>query len=163
MTEDKFIDDINRHIGIIHKICNIYFNVPDDRQDATQEILYQLWRSYPAFKGNAKFSTWMYKVALNTAITYAKKSSRAPRNNILPEHYNQLADSTERNNTNEKMAFLYGAINKLSGMDKAITLLYLEDNSYDEISAITGLTKGNVSVRLVRIKKNLKEQLKNIM
>jgi RNA polymerase sigma-70 factor, ECF subfamily len=61
------------------------------------------------------------------------------------------------------MAFLYGAINKLSGMDKAITLLYLEDNSYDEISAITGLTKSNVSVRLVRIKKNLKEQLKNIM
>src|SRR5947207_2815772 len=101
MTEDTFIDDINRHIGIIHKICNIYFNVPDDRQDATQEILYQLWRSYPAFKGNARFSTWMYKVALNTAITYAKKSSRALRNNILPEHLHQLADNNERNSTHE--------------------------------------------------------------
>ena len=163
MTENKFIDDINRNIGIIHKICNVYFDRADDRQDATQEILYQLWRSYPAFKGNAKFSTWMYKVALNTAITYAKKSNREPRNNMLPEHYNQLADNNEQNNTNEKMAFLYGAINKLSGMDKAITLLYLEDNSYDEISTITGLTKSNVSVRLVRIKKNLKEQLKNII
>jgi RNA polymerase sigma-70 factor (ECF subfamily) len=71
----------------------------------------------------------MYKVALNTAITYAKKSSREPRKNMLPENYNQLADNNEQNNTNEKMAFLYGAINKLSGIDKAITLLYLEDNS----------------------------------
>jgi len=163
MTEDKFIEDINRNIGIIHKICNIYFNVPDDRQDAAQEILYQLWRSYPAFKGNSKFSTWMYKVALNTAITYAKKSSREPRKNLLPENYSQAADDNEQNSTNEKMTFLYSAINKLSGMDKAITLLYLEDNSYDEISTITGLTKSNVSVRLVRIKKNLKEQLKNII
>ena len=163
MTEDKFLDDINRNIGIIHKICNIYFNVPDDRQDAAQEILYQLWRSYPAFKGNAKFSTWMYKVALNTAITYAKRSRREPRKEIIPEHYNQLAEINEQNNTNEKMAFLYGAINQLSEMDKAITLLYLEDNSYDEIASITGLTKSNVSVRLVRIKNNLREQLKYIM
>ena len=60
MPEDKFIDDINRNIGIIHKICNVYFTGPDDRKDAYQEILYQLWKSYPGFKGDAKFSTWMY-------------------------------------------------------------------------------------------------------
>lgn len=75
LTEDKFIDDINRNIGIIHKICNVYFSDADDRKDAYQEILYQLWRSYPGFKGDAKFSTWMYKVALNTAITWSKKGS----------------------------------------------------------------------------------------
>ena len=163
MPEDKFIEDINRNIGIIHKICNVYFNVPDDRKDAYQEILYQLWKSYPGFKGDAKFSTWMYKVALNTAITYAKISGRELGKERLPANYNQLTENSEQNNVNEKLTFLYGAINALSGMDKAIILLYLEDNSYDEISTITGLTKSNVSVRLVRIKKNLKEQLKNII
>ena len=163
MPEDKFIDDINRNIGIIHKICNVYFNGPDDRKDAYQEILYQLWKSYPGFKGDAKFSTWMYKVALNTAITYAKISGRELGKERLPENYNPLTENSEQNNINEKLTFLYGAINALSGMDKAIILLYLEDNSYDEISTITGLTKSNVSVRLVRIKKNLKEQLKNII
>ncbi|MDO6430445.1 sigma-70 family RNA polymerase sigma factor [Flavitalea sp. BT771] len=163
MTEDTFIDDINRNIGIIHKICNVYFNVPDDRQDAFQEVLYQLWKSYPGFKGDAKFSTWMYKVALNTAITYAKKSRKEPRKEIIPEHYEQIAEMNDQHSEAEKMAFLYGAINKLSAMDKAITLLYLEENSYEEISAITGLTKSNVSVRLVRIKKNLKELLKNLI
>ena len=163
IPEDKFIDDINRNIGIIHKICNVYFNGPDDRKDAYQEILYQLWKSYPGFKGDAKFSTWMYKVALNTAITYAKISGRELGKERLPENYNPLTENSEQNNINEKLTFLYGAINALSGMDKAIILLYLEDNSYDEISTITGLTKSNVSVRLVRIKKNLKEQLKNII
>jgi RNA polymerase sigma-70 factor (ECF subfamily) len=163
ITEDKFIDDINRNIGIIYKICNIYFTGPDDRKDACQEILYRLWRSYPGFKGDAKFSTWLYKVALNTAITHAKKSSRELGKEKLPENYIELTEVNEQNGIDEKLTFLYAAINTLSGMDKAITLLYLEDNSYDEISAITGLTKSNVSVRLVRIKKNLKEQLKNII
>ena len=105
----------------------------------------------------------MYKVALNTAITYAKKSSRQLGKEMLPENYGQLAESNEQQYVNEKMALLYAAINKLSEIDKAITLLYLENNSYDDIAAITGLTKTNVSVRLVRIKKALKEALKNII
>jgi len=162
LTEDIFIDDLNRNIGIIHKICNIYFNKPDDRQDACQEILYQLWKSYPAFKGEARFSTWMYKVALNTAITYARKGSREPRKEVLPDNFNHPIENNEQRDINEKMSFLYSAINGLSGMDKAITLLYLEDNSYDEIAGITGLTKTNVSVRLVRIKITLKEKLRTI-
>ena len=163
ITEKKFVDDINCNMGIIHKICNIYFVAPGAREDACQEILYQLWKSYPAFKGDAKFSTWMYKVALNTAATYAKKSSRRLGKEIYPENINQLAESNDQPRINDQMHFLYAAINELSVMDKAITLLYLEDNSYDEIAAITGITKTNVSVRLVRIKKSLKEKLKNII
>ncbi|MEO6720682.1 MAG: sigma-70 family RNA polymerase sigma factor [Ferruginibacter sp.] len=162
ITEDQFVEDINRNIGIIHKICNIYFIVPADRQDACQEILYQLWKSYPAFKGEAKFSTWMYKVALNTAATYAKRSSRQLGHEMLPGNLH-LTETNEQQHINEQMGFLYAAINELSVMDKAITLLYLEDNSYDEIAAITGITKTNVSVRLVRIKKNLRDKLKNII
>jgi RNA polymerase sigma factor (sigma-70 family) len=160
---DKFVSDINNNIAIIYKICNIYFIYADDRKDAYQEILYQLWKSYPGFKGDAKFSTWMYKVALNTAITYSKKGSREYSTDTLGENWDQLADSDERQHVNERMAMLYAAINTLNVTDKAITLLYLEDNSYDEIAAITGLTKTNVSVRLVRIKKSLKEKLKNII
>jgi len=161
VTEDKFVEDINRNIGIIHKICNVYFNSQYDRQDASQEILYQLWKSYPGFKGESQFSTWMYKVALNTAITYAKKSDRKPRKEMAPD--NVISEGNEQYHINEKMRWLYAAINSLSEIDKAITLLYLENKSYDEIAIITGLTKTNVSVRLVRIKKSLKEKLKNII
>jgi len=163
ITEDKFVEDINQNIGVIHKICNIYFGDADNRKDACQEILYQLWRSYPGFKGDAKFSTWMYKVALNTALTYSKKGSREVPTDMQTGNWEQLAAGNEQQPLNERMALLYAAINTLSVTDKAITLLYLEDNSYDEIAEITGLTKTNVSVRLVRIKKTLKEKLKNII
>ena len=163
VSEDKFVGDINENAGIIHKICNIYFTSLHDRQDAYQEILYQLWRSYPAFKGDSKFSTWMYKVALNTAISYMKKSNRVRSDAILPGQLEHLAESNREQGTHEKMQMLYTAINALSEIDKAITLLFLEDKSYEEISSITGITKTNVSVRLVRIKKSLKEKLKNII
>jgi len=163
ITEDKFVEDINQNIGIIHKICNIYFVDADDRKDACQEMLYQLWRSYPGFKGTSKFSTWMYKVALNTAITYSKKGNREVPTDMQAGNWEQLAAGNEQQHINERLALLYAAINTLSVTDKAITLLYLEDNSYDEIAEITGLTKTNISVRLVRIKKALKEKLKNII
>jgi RNA polymerase sigma-70 factor (ECF subfamily) len=163
ITGDKFVADINQHIGIIHKIVNIYFNETDDRKDACQEILYQLWRSYPRFKGDAKFSTWMYKVALNTAITYFRKSNRERPTDLSTNNWNQIADGNEHQAASENLALLYTAINTLTVTDKAITLLYLEGNSYDEIAEITGLSKTNVSVRLVRIKRSLKEKLKNII
>jgi len=163
VTEDKFVDDINQNMGIIHKICNIYFSDADDRKDACQEILYQLWRSYPGFKGDAQFSTWMYKVALNTALTYSKKGNREVPTDMQAGNWEQLAARNEQQHIKERMAVLYAAINTLTVTDKAITLLYLEDNSYDEIAEITGLTKTNVSVRLVRIKRTLKEKLKNII
>ena len=161
--EEFFLDEVNKNMGIVHKVANIYFSNPEDREDARQEILYQLWKSYPAYKGDAKFSTWMYKVALNTVITYVKKSNKILGKEMLPENYSLVADHNEHAHIDEKLNFLYSAINILSRIDKAITLLYLEDKSYDEISAITGLTKSNVSVRLVRIRVTLKEKLKNII
>lgn len=163
ITEDKFVEYINKNIGIIHKICNIYFNNADDRKDAHQEILYQMWKSYPVFKGSAKFSTWMYKVALNTAITYSRKGNRELAAHMLSGSWSQIADTNKQQHINERMTLLYAAIDTLSLTDKAITLLYLEGNSYEEIAEITGLTISNVSVRLVRIKKSLKEKLKNII
>src|SRR5687767_11135874 len=146
--EDRFLTDINQNIGIVHRVCNSYFMYDkEDREDVFQEIMYQLWRSYPNFHGDSKFSTWMYKVALNVAITHVKKSIRISGNEKLTEKYEQIAESNEQIHAEERMNHLYAAINTLSDVDKAIILLHLEENGYDEIASITGLTKTNVSVR----------------
>ena len=163
IQEEIFLKEVNKNIGIIHKVANIYFSNAEDREDVRQEVLYQLWKSFPAYKGNAKFSTWMYKVALNTAITYIKKSSKILHKEILSGNYALLVETNEQAEVNEKLNLLYNAVTTLSSIDKAIMLLYLEDKSYDEIAVITGLTKSNISVRLVRIRLALKEKLKNII
>ncbi|MEO6167522.1 MAG: sigma-70 family RNA polymerase sigma factor [Chitinophagales bacterium] len=159
---DQFLKDLNQNIGIVHRVCTtFFFNDWGEREDVLQEIMYQLWKSYPHFNGASKFSTWMYKVSLNTAITHVRKSKRAPEKEKLTDKYNQIAESNEQLHTEEKMKLLYAGIHTLSAIDKSIILLYLEENSYDEIASITGLTKTNVSVRLVRIKKSLEEKLKS--
>jgi RNA polymerase sigma-70 factor (ECF subfamily) len=158
--ESTFLADLNKNIRSVHRVCHTYFpwNAVE-REDVFQDIMYQLWKSYPQFKGESKFSTWMHKVALNTAITHIRKSTRAPRSAELPELMADDPDMNERMHEEEKVQLLHKAISTLTDIDKAIILLHLEDQDYDEIAAITGLTKTNVSVRLVRIKRALKEQL----
>ena len=159
LLEQKFIDDINKNLGIVHKVANIYFVNSEEREDVIQEMLYHLWKGYPGFRGNSKFSTWMYKVCLNTAITYLNKSKR---NKHLPLSYKHLQIGDEGNSAlGDTMLLLHKAIGDLSKINKAIILLYLEEFSYDEIARITGFSKSNISVRLVRIKKKLEEELKS--
>jgi len=157
--EAQFIRELNQHTGIIHRVCRIYFTDPVDRQDVFQEIVYQLWKSYPSFKGESKFSTWMYTVALNTAFSQIRKEKRSIQQEPLHDHLSEITPY-QPSDMEEQMKHLYSAIDTLSMVDKAIVLLYLEDNSYEEIAAVTGLTKTNVSVRLVRIKRKLEEKLK---
>jgi RNA polymerase sigma-70 factor (ECF subfamily) len=156
--KDSFIAEINQHIGIAHKICRLYFTDADDREDAMQEMMYQLWRSYGTFDRRSKFSTWMYRVCLNTALTYKRKDKKE-KHEILSEKHDQIADFTS-NHKEETVRLLLTIIAKLSPLNKAIILLYLEDMSYEEISSVTGLSKSNVSVRLVRIKKELELEMK---
>ena len=158
-TEISFLANLNQNMGIVHQVCHTYFRRDGvEREDVFQDIMYQLWKSYPQFKGESKFSTWMYKVALNTAITHIRRSTRAPRNA-------ELTESVARGPINEHMCqaeevhLLHEAIAALNDIDKAIILLHLEDQNYDEIASITGLTRTNVSVRLVRIKRALKDYL----
>jgi len=158
--EDEFLKELNQNIGIIHRVCNVYLNNPDEKKDLFQEIIYQLWKSYPGFNRGSKFSTWMYKVAMNTAISQIRKSSRSIKEEPYPDHLNEISALNEEADPEEKMKMLYAVINLLSPIDKAIILLYLDDNSYGQIAAITGFTKTNVSVRLVRFKKQLEKQLK---
>lgn len=155
--DSNFLEVINQNIGIAHKVCRIYFQDADEREDLLQEMMYQLWRSYPRFDGHSKFSTWMYSVCLNTALTYKRKTVKHKVERLSESHH-QIAEQHTGTN-HEDIRLLYDAIATLSSLNKAIILLYLENMSYDEIASITGLTKSNVSVKLVRIKKELELRL----
>ncbi len=153
-----FIGEVNQHLGIAHKVCRIYVHDEDERKDLLQEMMYQLWKSYPKFDKRSKFSTWMYSVCLNTALTFKCRSGKLGTESISLMHH-EIADRSQLDDR-ETMNVLFEAISLLSPLNKAIVLLYLESMSYEEIAAITGLTKSNVSVKLVRIKKELEKILK---
>ncbi len=156
--DDVFIQQINQNLGIAHKICRVYFTDADDREDVVQEMMYQLYKSYRSFDGRSKFSTWMYSVCLNTALTYRRKDIKQKYEPLTTSH-DQLADPPA-SSKDEEISMLFTAIATLSSLNKAIILLYLEDMSYEEIADITGLSKSNVGVRLVRIKKDLETEMR---
>lgn len=156
---DIFVSLLSDNKGIIHKVCNIYCNTSDEKKDMMQEITLQLWRAYPNFNEKAKFSTWMYRIALNTAITNIRKSKRSPLLEALSEKQYRLPEKEDIPNMDYEVNMLYKAIAKLNDIDKGIILLYLEKKSYSEIGEITGLTEKNISVKIVRIKKKLKKMM----
>ncbi|MCL3779957.1 sigma-70 family RNA polymerase sigma factor [Prolixibacteraceae bacterium JC049] len=147
---------VTQNQGIIHKVCSIYCDSEEDRKDLFQEILAQLWKSFPSFRSESKFSTWMYRVALNTAITSFKRGKRKPDQTPMESHF-QIADEGYDTEMEEQIKMMYKAISKLSGIEKSITLLYLEDRPYEEIAEITGITQNYVRVKMNRIKKKLKK------
>lgn len=149
-----FIKNIEQNQLIIHKISNLYFDTYEDREDYFQDVVYNAWKSYPNFEGKSKFSTWLYKVSLNTALKKLRSRKTKPVLINVENYNNDL--SAEENCYEEKVTFLYNAINKLDDLDKSITMLYLDKLSYKEISEITGLTETNVGVKINRIKQKLK-------
>jgi RNA polymerase sigma-70 factor, ECF subfamily len=156
LNQAQFIELINQHQQIIHKVCHVYVSNAAERQDVFQEVLLQAWKSIDNFKGNAKFSTWLYRVALNTAITFYRKEKKSPivlSDKIFTDQIDEQ-DATKI----EQSQFLYAAIAELNNIDKALVLLYLEDYSYDEIGEIIGITANNVGVKMNRIKTKLKTQ-----
>lgn len=159
-SKQKFIKDIKENEGIIYKVSRLYTNTAEDQKDLFQEIVYQLWKSHGSFKENSKISTWIYRVALNTAISNLKKEkrkeTRVTLDNFLLNHPYEIDTETE-----ERIALLYAHIKKLSIVERGIILLHLEGKNYDEIAAITGFTKTNVGTRLGRIKQKLKSQINN--
>lgn len=151
--KEAFLRQINENIGIAHKVSRIYFDEVEEREDVIQEMMYQLWRSFETFDGKSKFSTWMYRVCLNTALTYRRKHGKQKHEPLTSGH--SAIEEQKGSDKEESISLLYRAISQLNEINKAIVLLYLEDLSYEEIASITGLTKSNVSVRIVRIKKEL--------
>lgn len=149
MDESQFLALINEHQGIIHKICRIYRDIREDREDLFQEITFQLWKSHQTFKNEAKRSTWIYRIALNTAIaTFRKKKHAVEYCPVLPDFAEEQPD--------EALALrqerLFTALKQLNDGDKAIITLYLEDLSYQQIAEITGISENYVGVKLNRIK-----------
>ena len=155
--EKEFLQIIKKNQGIIHKVCNIYCDDQDDRNDLFQEIVAQLWKSFPSFREESKFSTWMYRVALNTAITTFKKTKRRPDQNRLTYENFQVKDENYDTETEEEIKNLHLAVAQLTGIEKSIVLLFLENKKYEEIAEITGITQNYVRVKMNRIKKKLKK------
>lgn len=157
--ENQFEKDILEHEALIHKVCRIYAYTTADRQDLFQEIVIQLWKSYAKFGGRSRFSTWLYRVAINTAITSLRKqkdfiTSYEP--DALPSHQADDTDTDE-----EQWQELTTAIEKLNDVEKAIVMLYLEDRSYEEMEEILGINQGNLRVKMTRIKDKLRKLTKN--
>jgi RNA polymerase sigma-70 factor (ECF subfamily) len=158
-TDKHFLELIHRHQSILHKICFAYCANPPEREDLQQEIVLQLWRSYPSFQGKSQFSTWMYRVALNTAI------NRTTKPNIFSDSpkANEVAyDPGDDYDLSEEIRMLHKAIARLKKVDRAIILLWLEELSYKEIAETIGITEKNVSVRIVRVKNRLAEIIKKL-
>lgn len=155
--ESEFSELIQKNQGIIHKICRIYTINEEDSQDLFQEIVLQLWKSYKSFKGNSKFTTWMYRVALNTAITLFRKSNRKIDTQEIDQNLYKISQDTDYTDKQEQINNLYDAIKKLSEIDRALVLLYLDDLPYKDIAETLGITEVNARVKMKRAKIKLKE------
>jgi RNA polymerase sigma factor (sigma-70 family) len=153
-TENIFLTLINQHKAIIHKISKMYMNGVEEQQDLFQEIVLQLWKGYPTFKGNSKFTTWMYRVSLNTALIYFKKDNRKVDKTPLDENIDVI-DINESEGKEEKLAYLYTAVQELNVVEKALIFLFLENQSHREIAENLGISEVNARVKLNRTKEKL--------
>lgn len=156
--EKEFTRIIRENEGLIFKVTSIYTDNKLDQQDLYQEIVYQLWRSFDSFQGASKLSTWIYRVAMNTAITQGRKRKKRGEGHF-PEHLVTLEADTSDRVFEERLEMLYVHINQLNKLEKGIILLFLEGLNYEEIADITGLSVSNVGTRLSRIKQKLKSQM----
>ena len=152
--ELKFTQTIREHKGTIYTVCYMFSNNPQEVADLFQEILINLWKGFPKFRGDSNVRTWIYRVSLNTCISYERKESLNKDTLPLKMDINLFDDSDE---DSKQVQMLRTRISKLGPFDRAIVLLWLENLSYDEIGAIVGISAKNVSVRLVRIKDQLKK------
>ena len=157
----EFTELIEQNQGVIFKVSRTYCNNAICRDDLFQDILLQLWKSFPVYDKTRKFSTWMYRIALNTAISQWRKDN-ARKLNTSDELQVNVSEGDTYNEKAERAQLLNQAINKLSKAEKSIIVLYMDDYPYDEISEITGITISNVGVKINRIKKKLQEHLKEL-
>lgn len=159
--KEEFLGILSNYQGILHKVSLVYFRNKTDRKDNFQEIVYQLWKSYPKLQNKNSMGSWIYAVSINTSISRIKKEKRIEYREDVPE----LPDASDIFNEismKESLRLLINAIYKLDEIDKSIMLLYLEEKSYDEIAEIIGISKSNVGVRINRAKNVLKQNLKNL-
>lgn len=156
MSNDFYTSSILPYAPIIIKICRAYTDSQEDYEDYYQEVCLQIWKSRNNFKGNSKWSTWIYRISLNVCLTLLKKKDKSQ---TLPSEEKISQDIEEKPFLDNQLQHLYEAIKKLSEIDRAVILLYLEEKSYQEISEVIGTSPNNIGVRITRIKKRLKKLL----
>ena len=154
MTEREFETMIREHKGTVYTVCYMFSNDPDEVADLFQETLINLWRGSGTFRGDSALSSWIWKVALNTCISFDRKKKRGPQTGPLSMDIDLFEDQDA---DTRQIGLLRSRISKLGPFDRAIVLLWLENLNYEEIGQIVGISPKNVSVRLVRIKEQLKK------
>ncbi|MGJ8659929.1 sigma-70 family RNA polymerase sigma factor [Cellulophaga fucicola] len=156
--EEKFVELIQNNQGLIFKITTVYTTNKTDQQDLYQDIVYQLWKSFDGFKNQSKISTWMYRVALNTALTRLKKKIKAPKSIAIEKVVLQQTENYDPV-FEEQLKMVYAQIQQLNVLEKALMLLLLEGKQYDEIAEIVGITASNVGTKISRIKQKIKNNI----
>lgn len=157
--EQRFVAQLEENQNIVHKICRMYTNDQQSHKDLFQEITIQLWRAFPKFRGDSKFSTWMYRVALNTAITIYRKSKRSIKTQDFEAISFKISDNPYDDTTERQLILMYDAVKQLNDIEKALVFLYLEDKNYRDISETLGITEVNARVKMNRVKTKLRNIL----
>lgn len=154
--EQQFIKQLSENQNIVHKICRLYTHNQDAHNDLFQEISIQLWKAFPNFRGESKFSTWAYRVALNTAITMYRKSTKSIQTSDYENFSYYIKNEEYDDEVEDQLKIMYKALQMLNDIDKALVFLYLEDKDYTEISETLGISEVNARVKMNRIKTKLR-------
>jgi RNA polymerase sigma-70 factor (ECF subfamily) len=155
--EKKFLRLISEHEGLIHKICHVYAADALAKQDLFQEIVIQLWKSFENFRNESKISTWMYRVALNTALTEKRRNKTKVSISFLGSLKDDKAQESNMDADEENLNLLFSAISKLTEVEKAVVMLYLDDKSYEDMEDVLGINQGTLRVKMNRIKEKLRQ------
>ena len=158
--QKELLHQLSENQGIIHKICRIYTDNIHDHEDLFQEIVIQTWKSYSNYRGDAKFSTWIYKIGLNTALALFKKKNHKKEELHENLTHFKIYDDNSHEEKNAQIQAMYDAIHLLSDVEKALIMMFLEDKPYKEISEILGITEGNARVKMNRAKEKLRNLIK---
>jgi len=155
--QERFQNLMEEHKKILYKVCHSYCKNPGDRDDLAQEIIVQLWRSFRAFDQRVRFSTWMYRIALNVAISFYRRESVRTRH-VVPGSDHLLEAIDETANRSEEVQVLYEWIEGLDPLNKALVILYLDGNNYQEIADVLGISATNVATKISRLKETLRQE-----
>jgi RNA polymerase sigma factor (sigma-70 family) len=159
--QDRFLALLEAHRRLLYKVARIYGRSPTDREDLVQETVAQLWRAFPRYDDRHGFSTWMYRVALNVAISWQRRERTRTRHLVADgEAILAVAGAPEAAGEDADVILLYQCIERLDGLNRALLLLYLDGQSHQEISAVLGITPTNVATRIGRLKDRLRESFR---
>jgi RNA polymerase sigma factor (sigma-70 family) len=162
-NKDQFINIIRQNKKLIFKVCNSYCKNADDRQDLVQEVIIRLWQAFGKYDNRYKLSTWMYRIALNTAISHYRSGKRSEQSTVpLSESLMDIADENLEIELDEQVKQLHLFIRELDELNRGLMILYLDNNSYKEIAEVLGISETNVATRISRVKQQLKYQFTQI-